>query len=65
MAEKSPFGKLFIKIYEFYLNTTSNGKDRNKYHLPGFIRTLVVFYMPLVPLWTGMLLYSDKNRQTR
>ena len=65
MAESSPFGKVFKKIHEKEMMSKNNGKDRNKYCLPEFIRTLVVFYMPLTPLWTGMLLYSDKNRKTR
>ena len=65
MAEKSPFGRLFKKIYENSLNTTTNGVCHNDYYLPEFIKTLVVFYMPLAPAWTGMMISSNENRQTR
>ena len=65
MAEKSPLRRLFKKVFKNVVKITSNRKFRSDYCLPDFRKTLLVFYMPMAPAWTGIMMYSNENRQTR
>ena len=60
--EKSPFGKHYEIIHmnckSFIKNDQdiSQEKDTNSCLFPGIIEFLLTYYMPLLPLWSGIIL---------
>ena len=53
MAKKSPFGQLFTFEYNEILKNICKTDDINPHFLPEFTRSLLKFFMPTAPLWTG------------
>ena len=65
--DRSPFGKYFSHIYETCrssistynegnLNNININDNKNPYYYPGIIDYLLTYYLPLVPLWSGIIL---------
>ena len=65
MAEKSPFGRLFKDFYVKASERTCTDGEVNLYHLPEFTKSLLIFFMPLAPLWTGLMISDGDNKITR
>ena len=63
MTEKSPFGKMFKDLYVKASERTCT--DGDLYHLPEFTKSLLNFFMPLTPLWTGLIISDGDNKITR
>ena len=58
----SPFRNHFDDIIKKNVNcklSSSAKNERSAYFLPSFIEYLLNIYMPLTPLWTGLLLKSS------
>ena len=65
MAKKSPFGRLFTLMYDENLKNICKNGDINSHYLPEFSRSLLKYFMPSAPLWTGLMLSSEENEFQR
>ena len=65
MAKRSPFGREFTQLYEAMYQLRCTVGDKNPYHLPLFTKSLLTFFMPLAPLWTGLMISGVDNLTTR
>ena len=61
--EKSPFGRHFelinSKCKACICDDEKKSKDSNDFYYPGIIDFIMTYYMPLIPLWSGIILSSD------
>ena len=64
-VEKSPFGRLFKGKYKDMTKLACSHGDENPYYLPQFPKSLLVFFMPFAPLWTGLMLGNDEDKVRR
>ena len=60
MKDKSPFGKHFVQISqqcEFNINISKqrNTGEANPYYYPDLIGYLLTYYLPVLPLWSGVI----------
>ena len=65
MAQKSKFGRLFTRIYINNTKLKNNGQELNFYFLPEVVKALTTYYMPLTPLFTGIMIYEENKPTTR
>ena len=61
MKDGSPFGKHFVQIsqqFDFNINIIKqhNIGEANPYYYPDLIRYLLAYYLPIFPLWSGIIL---------
>ena len=65
MCKRSPFGIMFKQFYDVAQRNTCTEGDYNRYHLPTFTQSLLVFFMPLAPFWTGLMIGDGNTQITR
>ena len=59
MKDRSPFGKHFINISQqcdINVSSQHNTGEANPYHYPDLIGYLLTYYLPILPLWSGIIL---------
>ena len=62
---KSPFGRHFEKIFEFYnrnVDKSDSSNELNPSYNPKVIDYLLSYYLPLLPLWSGIILGTHSER---
>ena len=59
MKDRSPFGKHFINISQqcdINVSSQHNTGEANPYYYPDLIGYLLTYYLPILPLWSGIIL---------
>ena len=60
MKDKSPFGKHFVQIsqqceFNISISKQRNTREANPYYYPDLIGYLLTYYLPVLPLWSGVI----------